>query len=82
MSPVGLHPRARLGVGIAKPARFPSEETRSDSAFALLSLGSRNHARSGFDGLSHPNSSPVPQGTKRSFRPWLQSHAAQKIYRV
>ncbi len=61
-------PPARLGVGIAKPARFPSEETRSDSAFALLSLRSRNHAHSGFDGLPHPNPSPVPLGIKRSGR--------------
>jgi len=55
-----VHPPKRIGVGIPKPARFFSEETRSDSAFALLSFGSRNRARSGFDGLSHPNPSPVP----------------------
>ncbi len=63
----GSYP-ARLGTGIPKLARFPSEETRSDSAFALLSLGSRNHAHSGFDGLPHPSPSPVPPGIKRSGR--------------
>src|SRR4030043_356103 len=49
----------RLGYGIRQPARFPSEETRSASSFALLSLQSRNHARSVVHGLPHPHPSPL-----------------------
>lgn len=62
-SPVGFSPGsplARLETVIPKPARFPSGETRSDSASALLSLRSRNPPRSGFDGLSHPSLFPFP----------------------
>src|SRR3990170_2190859 len=49
----------RLGYGIRQPARFPSEETRSASSFALPSLQSRNHARSVVHGLPHPHPSPL-----------------------
>jgi hypothetical protein len=49
---------SRLGYGIRQPARFPSEETRSASSFALLSFQSRNHARSVVHGLPHPHPSP------------------------
>jgi len=69
-------PPARLGVGIPRPARFSSEETRSDSAFALLSLGSRNHAHSSLDGLPHPSPSPVSHSIKRSGR---RSEALSKV---
>ena len=48
----------RLGYGIRQPARFPSEETRFASSFALLSFQSRNHARSVVHGLPHPHPSP------------------------
>jgi len=56
----------KLGVWMAKHARFPSEETRSDSAFALLSLRSRNHARSGFDGLPHQTPRLFPQFSNKN----------------
>ena len=48
----------RLGYGIRQPARFPGEETRSASSFALLSFQSRNHARSVVHGLPHLHPSP------------------------
>jgi len=41
-----------------QPARFPSEETRFASSFALLSLQSRNRARSVVHGLPRLNPSP------------------------
>jgi len=53
-------PPVEARVWVRQPARFPSEETRFDSSFALLSLRSRNRARSVFDGLPRPTPSPLP----------------------
>jgi hypothetical protein len=56
-------------VWVRQHARFPSEEPRSDSSFALLSFQSRNRARSVFDGLPRPRPSPLPPGAPEPRRP-------------